>query len=269
MRTLRRSAKKSPKLFTLYVILRVFVIGVMVAQILNGNYNNVFLCVLTLVLFMLPSVVERRAKIDVPDTLEAIILLFIFAAEILGEIGEYYINLPGWDTMLHTMNGFLSAAIGFALIDIINREDRFSITLTPFFVALVAFCFSMTIGVLWEFFEFAMDMFAGTDMQKDTIINGYRDIGLIDTMKDLLVNFIGATIFSIFGYLYIKHRGAGRNGRFIRRFILTRVVREDEAITDITGADAPNDKGEENDILHEAKGVHVRGPVHDTRRGRS
>jgi hypothetical protein len=207
--------------------LRVFVVGVLAAQILNGNFENVFLCVLTLVLFTLPSFFERHMKIDVPDTFEAIILLFIFAAEILGEISEYYISVPGWDTMLHTINGFLAAAIGFALIDILNREDKFAISMSPMFVALVAFCFSMTIGVLWEFFEFGMDMLFGMDMQKDTIINGVVDIGLIDTMKDLLVNFAGAIVFSVGGYFYIKYRGAGRSGRFIRRFILTRIGAED------------------------------------------
>ena len=201
------------------------------AQFFNQNYENVLLCVLTLVLFMLPSAFERRLHIDLPDTLEVIILLFIYAAEILGEIQSYYTSYPGWDTMLHTMNGFLCAAIGFALVDILNREEKVSLHLSPFFMAVTAFCFSMTIGVLWEFFEFAMDRWMLFDMQKDTVINtistvnldpnhgttavivqgiqdvilvldngtqmplglgGYLDVGIIDTMKDLFVNFIGA-----------------------------------------------------------------------------
>lgn len=241
--------RKHPYLFMTYFILRLLVIAIMVTQFFNGSYDSVFLCLLTLFLFTLPSFVEKRLKIDVPNTLEIIILLFIFAAEILGEIREYYIIYTYWDTMLHIVNGFLCGAIGIALIDILNRSDRFLFRLSPFFVAMVAFCFSMTIGVLWEFFEFAMDTFFRMDMQKDTIVpivrsvllhpegrnipivveveslvvngvdwnlGGYLDIGLFDTMKDLLVNFAGAAVFSVFGFFYIKNRG---KGRFIKSLI--------------------------------------------------
>lgn len=234
---------------TVYVVLRVLVVLVMVAQIYNDNWNNVFLCVMTLVLFMIPTFVDRKLHIELPNTLEVIILLFIFAAEILGEINEYYLHFAHWDAMLHTMNGFLAAAIGFSLIDILNQSDRFSIKLSPAFVAMVAFCFSMTVGVLWEFFEFGMDYFLKMDMQKDTILTsissvvlnpegknvavtipidsivvngapwnygGYIDIGLYDTMSDLFVNFIGAVVFSVLGLFYIK--GRGKRG-FAQRFI--------------------------------------------------
>ena len=236
----RLDARQHPLLFTTYVVLRVLVLLVMIREIFKGDYYNVFLCGLTLVLFMIPTFVEHRLHIDLPNTLEIIILLFIFSAEILGEIQEYYLRIPFWDTMLHTMNGFLMAAIGIAMVDILNRSQRFKVRLSPAFVALTAFCFSMTVGVLWEFFEYAMDLFFHTDMQKDTwitaissvslnpeghnvpvqeamesvVINGqqwpaYLDIGLHDTMKDLLVNFIGAVLFSIIGALYILGRGKG------------------------------------------------------------
>lgn len=240
--------KKLSGISLVYLLLRLSVILVIVDQIRSKDYENIFLCILTLILFLIPSFVEKKIHIDIPDTLETIILLFIFAAEILGEIKAYYILFPYWDTLLHTLNGFLAAAIGFSLIDILNKHDRFAISLSPVFVALVAFCFSMTIGVVWELFEFSMDYFLGFDMQKDTYIttfqsvlldpsnknvpvkvdvqsiavngeawNAYIDIGLIDTMMDLLVNFIGATVFSIIGYFYIKHRG---KGNFLKRFIL-------------------------------------------------
>ncbi len=232
----------------IYFLLRISVILVIFDQIRNRNYENIFLCILTLILFFVPSFIEKRIHIDIPDTLETIILLFIFSAEILGEIQEYYILFPYWDTILHSINGFLAAAIGFSLIDILNKHEKFAISLSPVFVGLVAFCFSMTIGVIWEFFEYSMDNFFGYDMQKDTYItalnsvllnpngnnvpinvavdnvtvngehwNSYIDIGLIDTMMDLIVNFIGATIFSIIGYFYIKNRG---KSHFLIRFIL-------------------------------------------------
>ena len=120
-RELREELKGKKTVVTIYIILRVLVILTMVAQFLNGNFENVFLCILTLVLFTLPTVIERRVRIDLPDTLEIIILLFIFSAEILGEIQAYYTYFHGWDTMLHTLNGFLCAAICFLLVDLCNR----------------------------------------------------------------------------------------------------------------------------------------------------
>ena len=248
---------------TVYVLLRLSVILVLIAQVFNRDFENVMLCVLTLVLFTLPSLLERQLKIDLPDTLEIVILLFIYSAEILGEIRSYYTAFPFWDTMLHTFNGFLCAAIGFCLIDLLNRSKKITFTLSPLYVAMAAFCFSMTVGVLWEFFECAMDQLFFLDMQKDTIIpaistvmmdpnhgtnavyfgnitdviliygdgtqqalglGGYLDIGLLDTMEDLFVNFIGATVFSFFGYWYIKRRG---KGAIARRFI-PRVLDETE-----------------------------------------
>ncbi len=253
-----RHIENKKLIYTVYFVLRLSVVLMLVAQFFNQNYENVLLCVLTLVLFMLPSAFERRLHIDLPDTLEVIILLFIYAAEILGEIQSYYTTFHYWDTMLHTMNGFLCAAIGFALVDILNREEKVSLHLSPFFMAVTAFCFSMTIGVLWEFFEFSMDQFLLFDMQKDTVLQtistvnldpshgttavivegiqdvilvledgtqmplglgGYLDVGIVDTMKDLFVNFIGAVVFSAIGYFYVKGRGKGSFAtRFIPRF---------------------------------------------------
>lgn len=236
--------------FIVYVVLRALVILCMALQILKHNYENVFLCILTLFLLIIPSLLQVNLKIELPTTLEIIIMLFIFAAEILGEIEAYYIKIPNWDTILHTLNGFLMAAIGFSLVDILNREERLKFELSPVFMAIVAFCFSMTVGVVWEFFEFGMDTIFDLDMQKDTVLNsissvmldpaggntptmirdiqdvtvngeslglgGYLDIGLYDTMKDLLVNFVGAVVFSVIGYFYIKKKGSGR---MAKRFI--------------------------------------------------
>ena len=254
LRTSAAALRRKRNVTAVYLLLRFAVILIMIAQFFNGNFENVFLCLLTLVLLMLPTMIERSLMIDLPNTLEIIIMLFIFAAEMLGEIQAFYTTYQGWDTMLHTLNGFLCAAIGFSLVDMLNRHERFSLSLSPVFMAIVAFCFSMTIGVLWEFFECAMDQFFLLDMQKDTVISsissvlldptgrqrpfaihgitdlivvangeqiplglgGYLDIGLLDTMNDLLVNFIGAAVFSFLGYFYVKNRG---KGRFTRNFI--------------------------------------------------
>jgi len=246
-----------------YLVLRLLVILTLVRAAFRHDFESVFLCGMTLVLLVLPSLLAKRLEIELPGTLEIIILLFIFAAEILGEINSFYIRVPNWDTMLHTLNGFLCAAIGFALVDLLNRSDRFSFRLSPMYLAIVAFCFSMTVGVLWEFFEYYSDLFLGLDMQKDTVIHairtveldptrtnkvvavkdiadvilvhsdgsqqmlglhGYLDVGLHDTMKDLLVNFIGAVVFSVIGFFYVKEKG---RGRFAARFI-PRVFRRQE-----------------------------------------
>ena len=119
----------------------------------------------------MPTILERQLQIDLPNVLEIVILLFIFSAWILGEVQTYYTIIPYWDTMLHTLNGFLCAAIGFSLVDLLNRHERVSLSLSPVYMAIVAFCFSMTVGVLWEFFECAMDQIFMQDMQKDTIVN--------------------------------------------------------------------------------------------------
>lgn len=244
-----RRVQNKKLVVTVYVLLRLSVIVMLVAQMFNGNFENVYTCILALLLFSLPSLIERRLHIDLPDTLEIIILLFIYAAEILGEIQEYYVIIPFWDDILHTLNGFLFAAVGFSLVNILNRNKRVMLELSPFYMAVMAFCFSMTIGVLWEFFEWGVDTFMAKDMQKDTVlqaihsvtlhpegrnipvhirdiadvilvhsdgtqtalgVGGYLDIGLIDTMSDLLVNFIGAVVFSIIGFFYVKSQGKGK-----------------------------------------------------------
>ena len=244
-----RHVQNKKLILTVYWVLRFLVVLTMVLQAFNRDYQSVLVCALTLVLFMLPSIIERRLHIDLPDTLEIVLLLFIFAAEILGEIREFYVRIPHWDTALHTINGFLFAAIGFCIVNLLNENKKVSMSLSPFYMAVAAFCFSMTIGVLWEFFEWGMDSWFDLDMQKDAILTsissvsihpdgrndavtlqdiqnvililgdgtqkqlnlgGYLDIGLQDTMKDLLVNLIGAVVFSVFGYFYVKTKGKGR-----------------------------------------------------------
>ena len=247
LRTSAAALRRKRNVTAVYLLLRFAVILIMIAQFFNGNFENVFLCLLTLVLLMLPTMIERSLMIDLPNTLEIIIMLFIFAAEMLGEIQAFYTTYQGWDTMLHTLNGFLCAAIGFSLVDMLNRHERFSLSLSPVFMAIVAFCFSMTIGVLWEFFECAMDQLFLLDMQKDSIMHsissvmldptggntpviirditdvivvaggeeiplglgGSLDVGILDTMKDLAVNFVGAVIFSFIGYFICEKPGQG------------------------------------------------------------
>ena len=273
---LRSAIRRQPVVFAVYLVLRLIVLASLVSAILRQEYESAFVCVLVLFLFMLPFFIQKNFGIRLPSTLEIIILLFIFAAEILGELQSYFIQYPYWDTMLHTTNGFLCAAFGFSLIDILNRDAKIKFTLSPVYVALAAFCFSMTIGVLWEFFEFGMDRLFHMDMQKDTIVHtissvmldptnsnipitidgitsvavngrdlgftGYLDIGLYDTMEDLFVNFIGATVFSVIGYFYLKHRG---EGKFAKAFIPT--IEETDKEPDSDHVKEPSQEAENRD----------------------
>ena len=242
IRDLGAHVKDQKGVFILYSILRLLVVLIAIRTIMLHNYEATVTCLLVLALFFVPSLLEETLKIKIPPLLEGIIYCFIFAAEILGELGHFYTQFPIWDTMLHTLNGFLFAAVGFSTVDLLNRTSK-NINLSPLYLTMVAFCFSMTIGVLWEFFECGADIFLGQDMQKDFIVDhfqsvkldptnsqqvihvdditgtviqtasgktftidgGYLDIGILDTMKDLLVNFIGAVVFCSFGFAFLKH----------------------------------------------------------------
>lgn len=238
-RNIHENIRENRRVFLLYTVLRVLVIVALVRAIMNGNYNGAFICLLSLGLFLVPSLLEQGFKIHIPPLLEGTIYLFIFSAEILGELNHFYAAIPQWDTILHTLNGFLAAAVGF----------------------------SMTIGVIWEFFEWSADHFLLMDMQKDSLISsinsvyfdpnhsqkvihipditetiihtadgttytvpGYLDIGLNDTMGDLFVNFIGAATFSILGYIGMRH--ADRHKKASLVFDLVPSREQDTALDD-------------------------------------
>lgn len=239
---LLRKKKEESAAFWTYVVLRFIVILILIRCILRGDIESAFVCVLVLVIYLLPQFVENRLNIDIPTTLEVVIFVFVFAAEILGELQSYFIKYSNWDTILHTSSGFLCAAVGFSLVDLLNRSDNAKVQLSPGYLAITAFCFSMTIGILWEFIEFSADRLFLLDMQKDTIVNrissvsldptnsnisitvkgikdvilvtdsgeqalglgGFLDIGLYDTMEDLFVNFVGAVVFSVAAFFECK-----------------------------------------------------------------
>lgn len=232
----------SPRVATLYLILWALTVFCLVRQVIWRNWEGVGVCVFALALFSIPRLVERQFHISIPPLFEGIIYAFIFAAQVLGEVEHFYTGLPGWDTALHTLNGFVAAALGFSMVYLLNQKSP-NLRLSAGYMALVAFCFSMTVGACWEIVEFTGDTFFGQDMQKDAIVTsfnsvaldpnhaqglvsvngitgttihtetgdvevpgGYLDIGLHDTMKDLIVNLIGAIVFTAFGYIYMKHR---------------------------------------------------------------
>ena len=248
--------RNNKKAFYVYVTLASLTALAAVRSFFTAPWESVFVCFLAFLLYFIPPFLEKTARVELPTTLQIIAFIFVFAAQVLGEIENFYERVPLWDTLLHTVCGFLFAAFGFCLIDILNRGKVNRYEMSPVFLAFIAFCFSMTIGVMWEFIEFGIDSLFLKDMQKDFIVNsiysvtfdpeksnkviavkdivttvittkdgtvitldGYLDIGLIDTMKDLLVNLIGAVVFSVIGFFYVKQRGKGKFAdQFIPKF---------------------------------------------------
>ncbi len=264
-RSVIERVKENKATFIIFTILRILIVVIMVRSIFIGNYEGVFTCILTLLLLLIPSFLKGALRISIPPLFESIIYLFIFSANILGELAHFYAHIPIWDTMLHTLNGFLFAAVGYSAVDLLNRSSK-KIKLSPLYLTLVAFCVSMTIGVLWEFFECGMDLFFGTDMQKDFIVDtirstkldptnnqnvivvkdivnttittrsgevtvidgGYLDIGILDTMKDLFVNFIGAIVFCVFGFIYEKVGRKNKTAAMVVEGLKIRPASEEE-----------------------------------------
>ncbi len=244
--------RKNKISFLIYVLMGSITAAVIVLTFLQGQYESTFTAVLSLFLFLLPTFVEESFSLKLPVAMEIVAVLFVFCANILGEIAGFYVLFPFWDDMLHYTSGFIFAAFGFSLVEIFNRHTRFDFYLSPVFISLVALFFAMTVGVFWEFFEFSADLLLGTDMQKDFIvrdlssillgdgektpvclngiaystvvtetgetvlIDGYLDIGLFDTMKDLFVDFLGALLFCTIGFFYT---GRSKRGRIARNFI--------------------------------------------------
>ena len=269
IKKLGNRVKEQKGVFILYSILRLLVLMIAIRSVMLHNFDVTATCVLVLALFFIPSFLEETLKIRIPALFEGIIYCFIFAAEILGELGHFYTMIPIWDTMLHTLNGFLFAAVGFSTVELLNRTSK-SINLSPLYLTMVAFCFSMTIGVLWEFFECGADIFLGQDMQKDFVVDhfqsvsldpthsqnvihveditgtvihtasggdfvvdgGYLDIGILDTMKDLLVNFIGAIVFCSFGFAFLKYGENKKMANKVVQGLTLKVETETDAATD-------------------------------------
>ena len=266
--TLEDRIKENKRVFTLFLVLRALVIFTLVRSIVQGRYESAFVCVLALVMLFVPSYLEESFRLDIPPLFQIIIYLFIYAAEILGEVDHFYVHIPQWDTMLHTMNGFLAGVVGFSTVYLLNRDDKADLRLSPAYLCMVAFCLSMTIGVLWEFVEVTGDTYFGQDMQKDTIVrsfqsvaldpaqdqnivsvhdidrtvittrdgetytvDGYLDIGLHDTMDDLFVNLIGAATCSVIGYLAIKgsEKHTVRDSRILSALLVRPSARGDLA----------------------------------------
>lgn len=165
-------------------------------------------CVLGLIVIILPSIIEHRIKIEIPSRMMIVFILFIYAATFLGEVRNFYYTVPHFDTILHTLSGGMIGALGFSIIAFLNNSDKIPVTLSPLFVACFTFCFALALGGIWEIYEFLADGIMNTNMQKFALEDGTMLIGraaVADTMKDIIVDALGALAISVIGYISVKY----------------------------------------------------------------
>lgn len=182
-------------------IVRILLVLAIVESVFSKSYQNTFVASLTFVMTFYPSILRKRFRVYLPSILQVVITLFIFAAQFLGELHNFYYKFTWWDNMLHCISGSVLGIIGFMFVYFLNKTHIKKTKLSPIFIALFALCFSISIGVFWEIFEFSGDRLLGLNMQKFRM-NG--EDGLVDTMTDLIVDSIGAFIVAVIGYIYMK-----------------------------------------------------------------
>lgn len=164
-------------------------------------------CILGLVTIHLPSILERRLRFELPGLLYGFYIVFLYCAIFLGEVRSFYYLFPRWDSILHFFSSMMTGFFGLMVVTILNRDRHVSMNLSPLFVCLFAFCFSVTIGSLWEIYEFLGDGLFGLNMQKFMTAQGELLIGhdaLRDTMKDIIVDVLGALLASVIGMISIR-----------------------------------------------------------------
>lgn len=165
-------------------------------------------CVLGLIVILLPGLIEHKIRIEIPSKMMIVYILFIYAATFLGEVRSFYYRVPHFDTILHTLSGGMIATLGFSLIAFLNNSDKIPVTLSPLFVSCFTFCFALALGGVWEIYEFLVDGIMNTNMQKFALESGTELIGreaVVDTMKDLIVDAVGAFVISVIGYISLKY----------------------------------------------------------------
>ncbi len=173
-----------------------------------GRWSITFVSVATLILSMAPALLAERFHLRLPISLVAIIVVFVFSTMFLGEVFDFYERYWWWDVVLHGGSAIAFGMIGFLFVFYLFEGDRFAAP--PIAMTFIAFCFAISIGAMWEIFEFSMDQLFGLNMQKS---------GLIDTMWDLIVDVIGASLGSFVGYFYLKGLELGGLGGVISEFV--------------------------------------------------
>lgn len=174
-----------------------------------------FQCVMGIAVMLLPSLLAHKWSITLSSGVTILYYLFLYCAIYLGEVREFYYRIPHWDSMLHAFSGAMLGALGFVLVDLLNRDRHVRVSLSPFFVSAFAFCFALAVGALWEIYEFSFDKLLGLNMQKHTTAEGVSLSGaaaLADTMKDIIIDAVAAFGVSLFGFLTYRREGRNKQG---------------------------------------------------------
>lgn len=213
--------------YSIRILTTLLLLTVILNLIINSNEadlsRSVFIIVQSLVILILsfgPSIIERRFKLEIPDFMESIYLVFIIAAQFLGEIASFFVYITWWDDVLHTTSGFLIAIVGFSVLNTANKNPNTSFTIRPIFISIFVFCFSMTVGILWEFFEFSVDYLVdGSNMMRTvdsvTLVPLEGLDAVKDTIHDLFLASISSLTIAILGYFDAK-----KNLNFFNKWII-------------------------------------------------
>jgi hypothetical protein len=162
------------------------------------DWENVFLTTIVIALTMLPSFVSKKYRVYIPPEFQLIAAAFVYLSLFLGSARDFYYRYWWWDIVLHTGSGFLLGIVGLISLFLLNKTDRLPAGIKPSFLCFFAVTFAVFLGVLWEIFEFIVDRIApAVNMQSN-------ETGVVDTMQDLIVDTLGATIVALMGLAYLK-----------------------------------------------------------------
>ncbi|PEQ11210.1 hypothetical protein B2G71_18145 [Novosphingobium sp. PC22D] len=194
-----------------------FVMGAeAVALCFSQQWMHVFVTILLMAMIAFPALFPARMPIQIPSEIQIFVVLFLFATLFLGEVRDFYHRIWWWDLALHGTSGILLGLLGFLVVYVLNENELVDMRMPPSFVALFAFHFAVSLGAVWEIFEFTMDQLAGTDMQKAM----WGDpSGLTDTMWDLIVDTLGALVMALAGWRYMRRARHERTDHWLRRFV--------------------------------------------------
>lgn len=190
----------------------------LVVLALDARWMHVALVVSVLAVILTPVMAPRVMPVPIPSEIQIAAALFLFATLFLGEVRDYYERIWWWDLALHASAGLLLGLFGFLVVYMLNENETVDFRMRPSFVALFALAFSVALGAIWEIFEYGMDELFGLNMQKP---RPGDPSGLIDTMRDLIVDTLGAALAAVIGWRYLKrprkHRLDGWMRRMVRR----------------------------------------------------
>lgn len=226
------------KEFVFYVFYFLVVLSLLYGVIIF-DYRVMFISSFTIIIYLVLYIIKKVKCLRLSFFVKLLIHIFLFCSLILGEVFGFYSFISYWDILLHFIASIITSYLGLLIF---KKNVSFVNKSIVFLCVLFSFCFSMSLGVIWEFVEFGFDKYLGCDMQKDTYLthfntfnfdnsetyrvnniikteiytkNGlilldkaYLDIGLSDTISDLFANVCGAFVVSMVGsyLLFLKEK---------------------------------------------------------------